>query len=648
MRELIALFAALLVICTSISANCSERSFGVQASIPFRITLPGNWKQIPKSVIGRATKRLISNAPKLTALSYDTGFQLSNEKQWFSGPHILVRVDQSNEAETITENDLRDLCSEFDSLSRGVVGDESQALDKIGLSGVSTKTCHYNNTNHTLTYEMDGRAANEEFHSLNTMKFTRTGTISVYCYSRASEYDRYVNQFEQIVQSVSISPELEVQPTRALDNIHRVFWSTSPIIVILIGYLIYKSYSQRRRNRSRLEKEAVGSDCSSGETALDWRLEVHESTKQANESGQPQETQSASRGTSQFTPTVGPGQPVKRERIAVWKLTPVNDSDDSGNVDSRRMEGMDSEIDEKNTRFWYYMKDNQQHGPVSEDELTSRFGHGGLAPDTLVWMKGLKVWTAARDIENLVPDDFTPPPPPSQSSPVLTAASVPAAALKRETSVSTSAPDQKRRADITCSQCGAPNDYRMRVCAKCKTPFNAHPQEQPTDAEVQPGNRFIARWIDLMLFGVFSAMLCAFAWRDFFKISDAARGFLMLFVYVFVEPIMLCSWGSTPGKSLLGVRLRRKDGNKLTYFEALYRSFEVWISGFGLGIPIVTLFTLSGEYKRLKKEGMTSWDRNGGFCVTHGRIGFLRGLVVVILFIGFLALMLFGSTMQNR
>ena len=84
--------------------------------------------------------------------------------------------------------------------------------------------------------------------------------------------------------------------------------------------------------------------------------------------------------------------------------------------------------------YWYYVKDGQPNGPVNEEDLRRQLASGMLGADTLVWMKDLKDWTAARHIENLVPPDLCPPPIPVQPPPnplhAVTASDVPADILR--------------------------------------------------------------------------------------------------------------------------------------------------------------------------------------------------------------------------
>jgi hypothetical protein len=94
-------------------------------------------------------------------------------------------------------------------------------------------------------------------------------------------------------------------------------------------------------------------------------------------------------------------------------------------------------------------------------------------------------------------------------------------------------------------------------------------------------------------------------------------GFILIFLYIFGGPITLSTWGTTPGKVLLNVRLRRQEEDKLSYSDGMNRAFQVWLKGLGAGIPIVALSTQVAAYNRLRNEGKTSSDRDGHFLYSH-------------------------------
>jgi hypothetical protein len=50
-------------------------------------------------------------------------------------------------------------------------------------------------------------------------------------------------------------------------------------------------------------------------------------------------------------------------------------------------------------KFWYYVKDNTQNGPISESKIKEMFTKGLLSPETLVWSAPMKQWASASTVE---------------------------------------------------------------------------------------------------------------------------------------------------------------------------------------------------------------------------------------------------------
>ena len=79
------------------------------------------------------------------------------------------------------------------------------------------------------------------------------------------------------------------------------------------------------------------------------------------------------------------------------------------------------------------------------------------------------------------------------------------------------------------------------------------------------------------------------------SLADMYGGWLFLFL---LEPILLAAWGYTPGKWIMGLRVRREDGRKLTWEEAGDRLVGVFFRGTGLGIPIYNIARLWDCYEK--------------------------------------------------
>lgn len=216
-----------------------------------------------------------------------------------------------------------------------------------------------------------------------------------------------------------------------------------------------------------------------------------------------------------------------------------------------------------------------------------------------------------------------------------------------------------------CIHCGKALDPQGRFCATCGKPVNglqpppepvtdftdvdqvvkqghAHPGVSPDeDADVvgvnqiRPWVRYWARMIDIMFWalpgGILLGILAPQLVLNTEPGSDYLIGLVLLLMWVFVEPLCLVVFGTTPGKTLMRIRLVYNGGGSLTYGAALARSLKVWWRGLGAGLPLVSLFTLITAHQRLKRNQRTSWDAEGGFTVQHGKVGWPRALLVVVL-----------------
>lgn len=234
-------------------------------------------------------------------------------------------------------------------------------------------------------------------------------------------------------------------------------------------------------------------------------------------------------------------------------------------------------------REWYYLKSNEQIGPVDERQLIQLLQDGAIAPETLVWTDTMTDWAEARTRDNLM----------------------------RNAALSTT-------------------DTNDQIPIPEPPPVAS----DPSGPQVRPWVRYWARSIDYMLFGIVSGIFIGIIYESLLEVPDALFGVILAFLWVFLEPLCLATWGKTPGKALLKITVLKADQSKPTYNEALTRSFSVWLKGVGLGIPIVSLITQITAYNRLTKSGITSWDESGDFRVLHGKVGVLRSVIAVFFFIG--------------
>lgn len=155
--------------------------------------------------------------------------------------------------------------------------------------------------------------------------------------------------------------------------------------------------------------------------------------------------------------------------------------------------------------------------------------------------------------------------------------------------------------------------------------------------QIQPWPRHLARATDIMLFGLslsYGFIIIAPEFYNNLLLSGLIYPF-HLFALIAIEALMLASWGTTPGKYLFAISVTDNDGNLLSLFSALSRSFQVYLKGTGLGLPIVNIIALILSYRTLVygKWGKTTWDYKGGYRVHHDNITPARKLYLVLIWL---------------
>jgi len=97
------------------------------------------------------------------------------------------------------------------------------------------------------------------------------------------------------------------------------------------------------------------------------------------------------------------------------------------------------------------------------------------------------------------------------------------------------------------------------------------------------------------------------------------------------EPVFLSTAGATPGKWIMGIRVRDEAGKKLGFFSAFWRTFMVWLFGMGLGVPLLSLILMLVSRAKLVSDGKTSWDQVVHADVQHRRRPIVLWVVMIVL-----------------
>lgn len=165
-----------------------------------------------------------------------------------------------------------------------------------------------------------------------------------------------------------------------------------------------------------------------------------------------------------------------------------------------------------------------------------------------------------------------------------------------------------------------------------------------------PWRRYFARALDLGLCALLWTCIEVFLLRmntigggTLAKLAHSYLGWGLLFV---LEPVLLCTWGYTPGKFLFGLQVRDEDGEKLTWWDAIGRLGILFAKGEGYGVPGYSLYCNWKSYKQCTDNTPCPWDeevsytirdenplRCVGFVVAEGA---LVALLVLVMATGFL------------
>lgn len=215
---------------------------------------------------------------------------------------------------------------------------------------------------------------------------------------------------------------------------------------------------------------------------------------------------------------------------------------------------------------WYYAVGQDQKGPFERDDFVQLIKSGQVGRYTLVWHSGMDIWKKAGEHPDLLSEFIAPPPLP-------------------------------------------PLEHSLDAAEKEPSPV------VPRGLKSRPWPRFWARYIDNLLVGpllAFGFGLWALLYApDFYlamtSLPSATLGLLLLPLVGLFLALCMTVTGTTIGKAIIGVKVQVPNGrNRLGFFLA--REMQAWISGLGLGVPFIAVFTAVRQYRRLSSGLCASYD----------------------------------------
>lgn len=217
---------------------------------------------------------------------------------------------------------------------------------------------------------------------------------------------------------------------------------------------------------------------------------------------------------------------------------------------------------------WYFVKDGQRNGPMRREELDAHIAAGAVGGDTLVWRPGLAAWVPASQLAELgVPPPVPPPPLPA---PAAESGFAPSEASDGGSEFAAGAPAAAFAPGAEKAVAAAPRlefaAFRSRLAAKLV--------DIVLLAGIGRGVEWgVTRW-------VYSGVMPAPPdWAGFLEalVWLVSINTLVAMVYtVFFQRLH----EGTPGKRLLGLRVVRADGSRLSVARSFGRYWAEQLTGF--------------------------------------------------------------------
>jgi len=267
---------------------------------------------------------------------------------------------------------------------------------------------------------------------------------------------------------------------------------------------------------------------------------------------------------------------------------------------------------------WFYSDREKKFGPCTAQEVLAQIRESGVE-NILVWKNGFDGWESPLDVAEFASEltqELPPIPPPLPTS---------GGSVAEKTSKSAgSVPAVEQN----------PEQHEASIVDSI--------DQEKTVSTLHPWRRYFARTLDVFFFCMLLILLfAAVGVPSFFEDSnDILLNLLLLAAYVPFEAFCMTAFGTTLGKTLYKISVKPASGSNRTFANYLSRAVQVWFRGLGIGIPFVVLVTQIFAYRNLRDKGQTSWDRDGGWTVSHGTLSGGRWLLIIASYLGFITVMM--------
>ena len=154
-----------------------------------------------------------------------------------------------------------------------------------------------------------------------------------------------------------------------------------------------------------------------------------------------------------------------------------------------------------------------------------------------------------------------------------------------------------------------------------------------------PWRRFFARTMDHLICEILIGAVLSLVFH--MNILSGSPAVLLAFwagsclLMLFLEPLSLTIWGTTPGKAVWGLSVRNPEGKRLSFREAQSRAWCVLKKGCALYIPVISLFCLYRSCRSAREGERLWWEMDSELFLAEGGkflrgVGFLAGYAALL------------------
>jgi uncharacterized RDD family membrane protein YckC len=174
--------------------------------------------------------------------------------------------------------------------------------------------------------------------------------------------------------------------------------------------------------------------------------------------------------------------------------------------------------------------------------------------------------------------------------------------------------------------------------SSAQNPAQRSIEEQPLEIIARPWRRFWARMLDLLLDGALIGITVGALRPSLLEEHGLLWQLLLVPSALLIDCLVYTVFGTTPGKAVAGIQvIDDRGGGRLTFGAYFKRSVEIYIFGFGLGLPLVSLVTLFRCYRKLADGETLSWDQYAESKVTARSTSWVRTSIVALIYLALIA-----------